>query len=183
MARPGSYRILQLVAHERSEALSPRGERAPGSNRIASWIRHVAERGTPCPMSRRAWASRHTAFTSGSSSLPRQIRVATNEWLDAKSEIPRLRAKMRRVEEEPDLPKKAAPYFVRQSRVKCRWLHPAGNKPITPACEPCFRVPTGVYALVSGRRRPSCPTPRSHHPARLRPCRAAAWLRHCSRSP
>ena len=45
---------------------------------------------------------------------PDKSEQQSKELLEAKSEILRLRAQMRRVEEERDLLKKAARYFARQ---------------------------------------------------------------------
>jgi transposase len=63
----------------------------------------------------RLGVSAHSLYKWVKAASPDRSEQQLKELLEARSEILRLRAEMRRVEEERDLLKKAARYFARQA--------------------------------------------------------------------
>lgn len=78
-------------------------------------VRQVVERGYSVPdVAARLGVSAHSLYKWVKAVSPDRSEQQSQELLEARSEILRLRAEMRRVEEERDLLKKAARYFARQ---------------------------------------------------------------------
>lgn len=78
-------------------------------------VRQVVERGYSVPdVAARLGVSAHSLYKWVKTASPDRSEQQSKELLEAKSEILRLRAEMRRVEEERDLLKNAARYFARQ---------------------------------------------------------------------
>ncbi len=78
-------------------------------------VKQVVERGYSVPdVSARLGVSAHSLYKWVKAVSPDKSEQQSKELLEAKSEILRLRAQMRRVEEERDLLKKAARYFARE---------------------------------------------------------------------
>ncbi|MBS7743543.1 transposase [Chelatococcus sp. HY11] len=79
-------------------------------------VRQVIERGYSVPdVASRLGVSAHSLYKWVKALSPDRSEQQSKELLEARSEILRLRAEMRRVEEERDLLKKAARYFARQA--------------------------------------------------------------------
>jgi len=79
-------------------------------------VRQVVERGYSVPdVAARLGVSAHSLYKWVKAVSPDRSEQQSQELLEAKSEILRLRSEMRRVEEERDLLKKAARYFARQA--------------------------------------------------------------------
>jgi transposase len=75
----------------------------------------VIERGySVAEVSARLGVSTHSLYKWVKAVTPDKSEKQVAELLEAKSEILRLRAQMRRVEEERDILKKAARYFARE---------------------------------------------------------------------
>ena len=78
-------------------------------------VRQVVERSYSVPdVAARLGFSAHSLYKWVKAGSPDRSEQQTKELLEARSEMLRLRAEMRRVEEERDLQKKAARYFARQ---------------------------------------------------------------------
>lgn len=78
-------------------------------------VRQVVERGySVAEVSARLGVSTHSLYKWVKSVTPDKTEKHAADLLEAKSEILRLRAQMRRVEEERDILKKAARYFARE---------------------------------------------------------------------
>lgn len=78
-------------------------------------VRQVLERGyTVAEVSERLGVSAHSLYKWVKAVKPDKSDELAAELVEAKSEILRLRAQMRRVEEERDILKKAARYFARE---------------------------------------------------------------------
>lgn len=78
-------------------------------------VRQVLERGyTVAEVSQRLGVSAHSLYKWVKAVKPDKSDKQAAELVEAKSEILRLRAQMRRVEEERDILKKAARYFARE---------------------------------------------------------------------
>jgi len=78
-------------------------------------VRQVTERGySVIEVSARLGVSTHSLYKWVKAVTPDKIEKQVAELLEAKSKILRLRAQMRRVEEERDILKKAARYFARE---------------------------------------------------------------------
>jgi transposase len=78
-------------------------------------IKQVTERNySVSEVSARLGVSAHSLYKWVKAVSPDNSEQTSKELLEAKSEILRLRAQMRRVEEERDLLKKAARYFARE---------------------------------------------------------------------
>jgi transposase len=78
-------------------------------------VRQVIERGySVTEVSARLGVSTHSLYKWVKAVAPDKTEKQAAELLEAKSEILRLRAQMRRVEEERDILKKAARYFARE---------------------------------------------------------------------
>ena len=78
-------------------------------------VRQVVDRDYTVPeVSERLGVSAHSLYKWIKDIKPDKTEQQTAELVDAKSEILRLRAQLRRTEEERDILKKAARYFVRE---------------------------------------------------------------------
>lgn len=78
-------------------------------------VRQVLDRGySVAEISARLGVSTHSLYKWVKAVTPDKTEKQVAELLEAKSEILRLRAQMRRVEEERDILKKAARYFARE---------------------------------------------------------------------
>lgn len=78
-------------------------------------VRQVLDRGySVAEISARLGVSTHSLYKWVKAVTPDKTEKQIAELLEAKSEILRLRAQMRRVEEERDILKKAARYFARE---------------------------------------------------------------------
>ena len=79
-------------------------------------VRQVTERGYPVSeVATRVGVSAHSLYKWVKAVAPGKTEQRVGELLEAKSEILRLRAQLRRTEEERDILKKAARYFARES--------------------------------------------------------------------
>ena len=78
-------------------------------------VRQVVERGySVAEVSARLGVSTHSLYKWVKAVTPDKTEKQAADLLEAKSEILRLRAQMRRMEEERDILKKAARYFARE---------------------------------------------------------------------
>ena len=78
-------------------------------------IKQVTDRGYPvAEVAERLGVSAHSLYKWVKAVAPDTSAQQSKELLEAKSEILRLRAQMRRLEEERDLLKKAARYFAKE---------------------------------------------------------------------
>ncbi|MBI47354.1 MAG: hypothetical protein CMG91_07860 [Marinobacter sp.] len=78
-------------------------------------VRQVLKRGyTFAEVSQRLGVSAHSLYKWVKAVKPDKSDEQAAELVEAKSEILRLRAQMRRIEEERDILKKAARYFARE---------------------------------------------------------------------
>lgn len=78
-------------------------------------VRQVTERGHPvAEVAARVGVSAHSLYKWVKAIKPDKTEKQAAELMEAKAEILRLRAQMRRVEEERDILKKAARYFARE---------------------------------------------------------------------
>ena len=78
-------------------------------------VRQVLERGyIVAEVSQRLGVSAHSLYKWVKAVKPDKSDEQAAELVEAKSEILRLRAQMRRIEEERDILKKAARYFARE---------------------------------------------------------------------
>ena len=79
-------------------------------------VRQVTERGHPvAEVAARVGVSAHSLYKWVKAIKPDKTEKQASELLEAKAEILRLRAQMRRVEEERDILKKAVNIFSRRS--------------------------------------------------------------------
>ena len=80
-------------------------------------VRQVLERGyTVAEVSKRLGVSAHSLYKWVKAVKPDRSDEQAAELVEAKSEILRLRAQMRRIEEERDILKKATAFFAKESR-------------------------------------------------------------------
>lgn len=78
-------------------------------------VRQVVERGYPVgEVAQRLGVSAHSLYKWVKAVKPSKVDQHAGELVGAKSEILRLRAQLRRTEEERDILKKAAAYFARE---------------------------------------------------------------------
>ena len=78
-------------------------------------VKQVTERGySVAEVAARIGVSAHSLYKWVKAVAPDKSEQQSKELLEAKSEILRLRAQMRRLEEERDLLKKAARYFAKE---------------------------------------------------------------------
>ena len=78
-------------------------------------VRQVVERGRPVgEVAERLGVSAHSHYKWVKAVKPDKSEQHANELIEAKSEILKLRAQLRRTEEERDILKKAAAYFARE---------------------------------------------------------------------
>ena len=79
-------------------------------------VRQIIERGySVAEVSERLGASSHSLYKWVMAVQPDKTEQQTAELVEARSEVLRLRAQLRRTEEERDILKKAARYFARES--------------------------------------------------------------------
>jgi len=79
-------------------------------------VRQVTERGYPvAEVSERLGVSSHSLYKWVKAVQPDKSEQQVAELVEAKSEILRLRAQLKRTEEENEILKKAARYFARES--------------------------------------------------------------------
>jgi len=79
-------------------------------------VRQVLEKGHTVPaVAERLGVSAHSLYKWVNAVKPNDQESQTNELIEAKSEVLRLRAQLRRAEEERDILKKAARYFAKES--------------------------------------------------------------------
>jgi len=79
-------------------------------------VRQVTEKGHPVQeVAARLGVSSHSLYKWVKAVRPSKDEQRGDELLDAKKEILKLRAELRRVQEERDILKKAAAYFARES--------------------------------------------------------------------
>jgi len=79
-------------------------------------VRQVTERGySVAEVAARVGVSAHSLYKWVKAVSPDKSEQQASELLEAKSEILRLRAQLRRVEEEREILKKAAQYFARET--------------------------------------------------------------------
>ena len=79
-------------------------------------VRQVTEKGHAVQeVAARLGVSSHSLYKWVKAVRPEKDEVRSDELLDAKKQILKLRAELRRVEEERDILKKAAAYFARES--------------------------------------------------------------------
>jgi transposase len=78
-------------------------------------VRQVVERGYPvAEVAQRLGVSAHSLYKWVKTVKPNKADQHASELVEAKSEILKLRAQLRRTEEERDILKKAAAYFARE---------------------------------------------------------------------
>ena len=78
-------------------------------------VRQVTERGyTVQEVSARLGVSAHSLYKWVKAARPSKLEQRNDELLEAKSEILKLRADLRRTQEERDILKKAAAYFAKE---------------------------------------------------------------------
>jgi transposase len=78
-------------------------------------VRQIVERGYPVSeVAQRLGVSAHSLYKWVKAVKPNKADQHANELIEAKSEILKLRAQLRRTEEERDILKKAAAYFARE---------------------------------------------------------------------
>ena len=79
-------------------------------------VRQVTERGHPvAEVAARLGVSSHSLYKWVRAVRPSKEEERSDELLDTKKEVLRLRAALRRAEEERDILKKAAAYFAKES--------------------------------------------------------------------
>jgi len=79
-------------------------------------VRQVTEKGHSVQeVANRLGVSSHSLYKWVKAVRPEKDEQRADELLDAKKQILKLRAELRRVEEERDILKKAAAYFARES--------------------------------------------------------------------
>jgi len=78
-------------------------------------VRQIIERGhSVAEVSERLGVSSHSLYKWVNAVKPNKLEQHAAELVEAKSEVLRLRAQLRRMEEERDILKKAARYFARE---------------------------------------------------------------------
>ena len=78
-------------------------------------VRQIVDRGHPVSeVSARIGVSAHSLYQWVKAVAPDKSEKQASELLEAKSEILKLRAQLRRTEEERDILKKAARYFAKE---------------------------------------------------------------------
>ena len=109
---PGTVDISSLCFEHRRKSMST--QRFTPEFK-AEAVRQVIERGySVAETAERLGVSTHSLYKWVKSVTPDKTEKQASELLEAKSEILRLRAQMRRLEEERDILKKAARYFARE---------------------------------------------------------------------
>ena len=106
-------------------------------------VRQVLERGyTVAEVSQRLGVSAHSLYKWVKAVKPDKSDEQAAELVEAKSEILRLRAQMRRIEEKRDILKKAARYFAREPEQSTSSSMITGASSLT---RPCYQGNSGVY--------------------------------------
>ncbi len=78
-------------------------------------VRQIVERGHPVSeVAQRLGVSAHSLYKWVKAVRPNKTEQHASELVEARSEILKLRAQLRRTEEERDILKKAAAYFARE---------------------------------------------------------------------
>lgn len=78
-------------------------------------VRQIVERGHPVSeVAERLGVSAHSLYKWVKAVKPNKTEQHASELIEARSEILKLRAQLRRTEEERDILKKAAAYFARE---------------------------------------------------------------------
>jgi transposase len=78
-------------------------------------VRQILEKGHSVPeVAERLGVSAHSLYKWVNAVKPNENEAQASELLEAKSEILKLRAELRRTEDERDILKKAARYFARE---------------------------------------------------------------------
>ena len=78
-------------------------------------VRQITERGyAVSEVSERLGVSAHSLYKWVKAVKPNKTEQSNRELVEAKSEVLKLRAQLRRTEEERDILKKAAAYFARE---------------------------------------------------------------------
>ena len=109
---PGTVDISSLCFEHRRKSMST--QRFTPEFK-AEAVRQVIERGySVADIAERLGVSTHSLYKWVKAVTPDKTEKQASELLEAKSEILRLRAQMRRLEEERDILKKAARYFARE---------------------------------------------------------------------
>ena len=109
---PGTVDISSLCFEHRRKSMST--QRFTPEFK-AEAVRQVIERGySVAETAERLGVSTHSLYKWVKSVTPDKTEKQASKLLEAKSEILRLRAQMRRLEEERDILKKAARYFARE---------------------------------------------------------------------
>lgn len=142
-------------------------------------VRHVVERGYLVPeVAGGLGVSAHSLYKWVKAVMPTKDEKQSAELIEAKGEILRLRAQMRRLEEERDLLRKAATYFSRPA--PRRFFAPARDAP--PGCR-ANRPRNGMRERESGRStRNGCARTRSarrtngHGHSNLWPTTVHPWV-------
>jgi transposase len=79
-------------------------------------VHQVTEKGHSVQeVAARLGVSSHSLYKWVKSASPNKVKQRSEELLDAKKEILKLRAELRRTQEERDILRKAAAYFARES--------------------------------------------------------------------
>ena len=79
-------------------------------------VRQILEKGHSVPeVAERLGVSTHSLYKWVNAVKPSENEAQASELLEAKSEVLRLRAQLRRAEDERDILKKAARYFAKES--------------------------------------------------------------------
>ena len=109
---PGTVDISSLCFEHRRKSMST--QRFTPEFK-AEAVRQVIERGySVADIAERLGVSTHSLYKWVKAVTPDKTEKQASELLEAKSEILRLRAQMRRLEDERDILKKAARYFARE---------------------------------------------------------------------
>ncbi|MDT1026728.1 MULTISPECIES: IS3 family transposase [Pseudomonas aeruginosa group] len=125
----------------------------------AEAVRQVIERGyTVAEIAARLGVSTHSLYKWVKAVTPDKSEKQASELLEAKSEILRLRAQMRRLEEERDILKKAGAVLCQGARVKYRFVNEHRHQhAITKMCQVLRIARAGFYQWlhkpVSDRER------------------------------
>ena len=87
-------------------------------------VRQIVERGhSVAEVSARLGVSAHSLYKWVKAVRPDKREKQASEWVEAKSEILRLRAQLRRTEEERDILKKGRTVLCQGARVKYRFIN------------------------------------------------------------
>tara|TARA_R110001592_G_scaffold77743_5_gene233846 strand:- start:209 stop:556 length:348 start_codon:yes stop_codon:yes gene_type:complete len=91
-------------------------------------VKQIVDRGYPvAEVADRLGVSTHSLYQWVKAVKPDNTEAQAAELIDAKSEILRLRAELRRTEEERDILKKVARYFAREPE-STAWMQEVGKR-------------------------------------------------------